>query len=140
MSVVIVYDACLRALRLGAPVWAIDVTGIALIYITFLGSPWLLREKGHVYVEVLISRFPPRVRLALGRVVCAVCALLCLLLAYRAAWVVFESVGETDASGIETPRWLRFLPVPFGFFFLATEFARLIYSGELFQGSREGLD
>ena len=89
---------------------------------------------------MLISRFPPRVRLALGRIVCTVCALLCLVLAYRAAWVVFQSVGETDVSGIETPRWLRFLPVPFGFFFLGTEFLRLIYSGELFQGNREALD
>lgn len=140
MSVVIVYDACLRALRLGAPVWAIDLTGIALIYITFLGSPWLLREKGHVYVEVLVSRFPPGLRVALGRVVCAVCALLCLVLAYRACWIVFQSVGETDVSGIETPRWLRFLPVPFGFFFLGTEFLRLLRNGQLFQGSREALD
>jgi TRAP-type C4-dicarboxylate transport system permease small subunit len=139
MSLIIVYDATLRALRLGAAVWVIDVTGIALIYITFLGSPWLLRERGHVYIEVLVSRFPSEARKVLGRIVCAACALLCLLLAYRAGWLVAGSLGETDVSAIQTPRWLRFAPVPVGFFFLATEFCRIGIGGQLFQGSHEAI-
>ena len=131
IPVVIIYDAALRVLRLGASIWAIDFTAIALVYITFLGSPWLLRTRGHVYVGVLLDFLKPSARLWFGRMVCIFCTIICLMLAYRSVDLVVANIGQYDVSAIDTPRWIRFAPLPVGFFFVATEFVRILFSSEL---------
>jgi TRAP-type C4-dicarboxylate transport system permease small subunit len=46
--------------------WVTQVTECLLLYITFLGSAWLLREEGHVKVDILLSRLRPRTGAFLG--------------------------------------------------------------------------
>jgi TRAP-type C4-dicarboxylate transport system permease small subunit len=140
LSALIVYDASLRAFRIGGAIWAADVTGLAMIYITFLGAPWLVRLKGHVCVEVFVSFGDPVMRKRIGKFVCATCTALCLYLAYRAAGVAIASIGEAEITAIEVPRWIRFAPLPVGFFFLATEFARFVFRDEAFHGAPRALD
>ncbi len=130
IPIVIVYDAVLRVLRVGASVWAIDFTAIALVYITFLGSPWLLRKRGHVYVALVLNFLDPAARALVGKIVCSVCAAICLVLAYRAVEVVVANIGEYDVSAIDTPRWIRFAPLPVGFVFLAAEFLRILFGSD----------
>ena len=127
---VIIYDAALRVLRIGASVWAIDFTAIALVYITFLGSPWLLRKRGHVYVAMVLNCLGPAARVLVGKFVCIACVLICLVLALRSIDLVVANIGEYDVSAIDTPRWLRFAPLPVGFVFLATEFLRILFNRE----------
>jgi len=128
VSAAIAADVTLRALGLPSVAWVVEVTRLSLIYITLLGAPWLLREKAHVGVEVLVEKLPPVARRRLGKAVCATCAAMCLLLAYRAAGLTLESIGQWDAADL--PRWARFAPLPVGFFFLGTEFLRLLSRGE----------
>ncbi len=130
IPVVIIYDAVLRVLRIGASVWAIDFTAIALVYITFLGSPWLLRKRGHVYVALVLNFLGPTARVWAGKLACVACALICLVLCDRSVDLVIANLGEYDVSAIDTPRWIRFVPLPIGFVFLATEFVRILFAGE----------
>ena len=130
IPVVIIYDAALRVLQVGASVWAIDFTAIALVYITFLGSPWLLRKRGHVYVALVLNFLNPSARARIGKLVCAVCALISLVLAWRSVEVVMANIGEYDVSAIDTPRWIRFAPLPVGFVFVAAEFLRILFASE----------
>ena len=124
ISAAIVIDVTFRAIGLPSVPWVVEVTKLGLIYITLLGAPWLVREKGHVGVEILVAKLSPGMRRRFGQAVCLVCALMCLLLAYRAVGVMLESIGQVDASDL--PRWARFAPLPVGFFFLSTEFLRLL--------------
>ncbi|MEW6261920.1 MAG: TRAP transporter small permease [Thermodesulfobacteriota bacterium] len=34
--------------------WVIELTEYGLLYLTFLGAPWLLRKGGHVRVDILL--------------------------------------------------------------------------------------
>jgi len=36
--------------------WTIEVTQYAMVFILFLGAAWLLREEGHVVMDVLVNR------------------------------------------------------------------------------------
>ena len=40
--------------------WVIELTEYALLYITFLGTAWLLRTEGHITVDVVLNRLSPR--------------------------------------------------------------------------------
>ncbi len=130
IPVLIVYDAGLRILRIGASVWVNDVSAIFIVYATFLAAPWLLREKGHIYVNVVADQLNPSNRRQLSRLVNLVCAAVCAYLTYKSCAVVMANYGQYDVSAIETPRWIRFLPLPFGFALLALQFFRnVIFDG-----------
>ncbi len=124
IPILIVYDAALRILHIGASVWVNDFSAIFLVYATFLAAPWLQRERGHIYVEVIADLFSAAVRKVLAQAVGLICALVCFYLCYRAATVVYANIGRFDVSAIETPRWVRFAPLPIGFFLLAIQFLR----------------
>lgn len=124
IPVMIIYDAGLRILKIGASVWVNDVSAIFIVYSTFLAAPWLLREKGHIYVNVVADQLSKTNQKYLARAVNLSCAAVCIYLTYKACLVVIANYGYYDVSAIETPRWLRFLPVPFGFFFLGLQFLR----------------
>ncbi|MFV1878678.1 TRAP transporter small permease [Nioella sp.] len=128
IPVLIVYDAALRILQIGASVWVNDFSAIFLVYATFLAAPWLQRERGHIYVEVIADLFKGVARRRLAQGVALICAAVCLYLCYRSATVVHANIGRFDVSAIETPRWVRFAPLPVGFFLLAVQFLRDVFS------------
>ena len=138
MFIIIVYDVTIRNLGWGVPVWAVNGTEYALVYVTFLASPWLLRQGGHVYIQTVTSIMSPTVKLWAEKLVCVVCAALCLLLAVRAVGVTIGSFGEVEITQFETPRWLRYWSLPVGFFFLSIEFVRFLFSRESLYGTEQG--
>lgn len=46
--------------------WVLDISEVILLYITFLGTAWVLKQEGHVKVEIVISRLKPRVQAIFG--------------------------------------------------------------------------
>ena len=40
--------------------WVVELTEYALLYITFLGTAWLLRSEGHINVDVFLTLFSRR--------------------------------------------------------------------------------
>lgn len=124
IPLLIFYDAALRILRIGASVWVNDFSAIFLVYATFLAAPWLQRERGHIYVEVIADRLRGTARRRLAQGIALISAVVCLYLGYRAATVVQANIGYYDVSAIETPRWVRFAPLPVGFVLLGLQFLR----------------
>lgn len=47
-------------------IWVTEVTEVMLLYITFLGSAWLLREGGHVKVDIILNHLKPKTIAFLG--------------------------------------------------------------------------
>ena len=43
----IVYDVAVRTLGFQPPFWTSALTEYALLYMTMLAAPWLVRQKGH---------------------------------------------------------------------------------------------
>ena len=138
MFLIIIYDVTIRNLGWGVPVWAVNGTEYALVYVTFLASPWLLRQRGHVYIQTVTSIMPPAMKVWAENLVCVVCAALCLLLAIRSFGVTVASFGEIEISAFEAPRWLRYWSLPVGFFFLSIEFVRFLFSRESLYGAEQG--
>jgi C4-dicarboxylate transporter DctQ subunit len=62
MMVVITVDVVVRNLGYQSSAHFFTFTEYALLVVPCLGAPWLVREKGHIYVEILLMHLAPPAR------------------------------------------------------------------------------
>ncbi len=137
--VMILYDVILRASGFQPPAFTSALTEYALLYLTMLGAPWLVRIRGHVFVESATLRMGRSVRHVVERFVYIVCIALCLVLSYYAVEQALDmaSRGEEDWRSIVMPRWVLFAALPIGFLLAAVEFARFLFGDDsMYVGER----
>jgi len=134
MMVVITLDVILRNLGYQSSAHFFTFTEYALLIVPCLGAPWLVREKGHIYVEILLMSLPPRARAWLTMLVGLICIGVCLVI----AWYGFEVTAtdwrqaEKDVRSMDMPRWLVVGLIPLSFLMMAIEFARFLWRREDF--------
>jgi TRAP-type C4-dicarboxylate transport system permease small subunit len=134
MMVVITVDVVVR--NLGYQSWAhfFTFTEYALLIVPCLGAPWLVREKGHIYVEILLMQLRPRARRKLMMVIGVACIAVCLVIAWYGFQVTLTDFrqAERDVRSLDMPRWLVVGWIPLSFLMMAIEFARFLYRREDF--------
>jgi TRAP-type C4-dicarboxylate transport system permease small subunit len=135
MFVSIIYDVTTRNLRLFTVTWVVAVTEYALLYVTALGAPWLLRERGHVSMEAMRSMAGPGLTRWLEKLVLVMCMLACIAASWLSIPVIERNIGMIDVRANFIPRWLMFAPVAMTFALCAVQFARfLMQPGTFFEG------
>jgi TRAP-type C4-dicarboxylate transport system permease small subunit len=119
-------DVILRTFFEVPQLWVTEVTEVLLLYITFLTSAWLLREEGHVRVDILLNRLEPRTVAFLGIVSSLVGVLVSLVLAVFGTAVTWDYYqrGVYTPSVMEFPVWLILLVIPLGSAALLFQFVR----------------
>ncbi len=124
----IVHDVALRSTGFHPPAWTSALTEYALLYMTMLGAPWLVRTRGHVFVDSIARRFGPALRQRVEAGVYGLCILICLVLSYYAIdqGLAAAARGEEDWRSIVMPRWVLFAAMPIGFIPCALEFLRFL--------------
>lgn len=128
----IVIDVGMRATGFRPPAFTIATVEYLLLYFTLLAAPWLVREKGHVYVDALISRLPGGARHVLEKAVYLLCTAVPLIFTYYAGLLLVDaaSSGMFEERAIDIPLWLLYAPMPIGFGLVAIEFARLLFGAD----------
>ena len=140
MMVVIFVDVVLRNLGYQSSAHFFTFTEYALLAVPCLGAPWLVREKGHIYVEIVFMYLGPRQRLALRYLIGALCILVCAVLAWYGSLVTINDFvqNEKDVRSLDMPRWMVVGFIPLSFAMMAVEFLRFLIRGENFLGSAAG--
>jgi TRAP-type C4-dicarboxylate transport system permease small subunit len=113
----------------------------SFVYIMALGSPWLVRTRGHVFIELVTGSVSPGVRRVLSRAIAFLCAAACLMLTVFAADLALKDFGpprEIDVRGVDIPRWIVTASLPVGFALMAIEFARFMFTKELMHPDKIG--
>lgn len=135
MFLSIIYDVTTRNLRMFTVTWVVAVTEYALLYVTALATPWLLRERGHVAMEALRSMARPAVARWLEKLVLVMCLIACVLATWLTIPVIERNIGMIDVRARFIPRWLMFAPIILTFGLSALQFVRfLTQSGSFFEG------
>lgn len=83
MSLWITYDVLSRYFFDMASPWSFDLSEYSLVWITFLGAPWVLLQDRHVRIGLLIDILPTSLQRYIGMLVCLVALLACAVLAWR---------------------------------------------------------
>jgi C4-dicarboxylate transporter, DctQ subunit len=140
MMVVITLDVVVRNLGYQSSAHFFTFTEYALLIVPCLGAPWLVREKGHVFVEILLMQLGARSRAALRLVIGVVCIAVCGVLAWYGFDVTLRDylANEKDVRSLDMPRWMIVGFVPLSFAMMALEFLRFLVRREDFLGSLAG--
>lgn len=128
MIIIVVADVAVRNLGLRPLAWGVSASEYILLYAAFLPMPWLVRIKGHVFVEFLRNALPPSGRLVLEKLVYLGCVLLCVYLGIIALTSFVEAIGSGDyeTRSFDMPKWAVFLPIMIGFWMSALEWMRYL--------------
>jgi TRAP-type C4-dicarboxylate transport system permease small subunit len=114
LAALVVVDVCARSLRLFTLPWSLEATEYMLYAVTFLGAPWVLRENGHIAIELVVERLPARGRAVAGVLAelagAAICATL-FLYACRVAWQSYASGIQVQKS-FSFPEWIAYAGIP----------------------------
>jgi TRAP-type C4-dicarboxylate transport system permease small subunit len=120
----IVIDVSIRTLGFTPPAFTLAVVEYALLWFAMFSAPWLVRERGHVVIEALVSVLPVIVRNILAWMVYLVCTVIAGLFAWFAFQLLMGALEtmESDVRGIDMPLWAMYLPMPIGFALVTAEF------------------
>lgn len=126
MSLWTTYEVVARYVFLQPTIWAADLSEYGLLWATFLAAPWVLRQDGHVRVEILIDALGPLWQRRLGLAVSLIAAVACAILAWRSGLTTYNyfEKGQMIARIWQIPRFLPYLAIPIGSALLTVEFLR----------------
>jgi C4-dicarboxylate transporter, DctQ subunit len=136
----ILTDVTLRDVGLGPPAWTLPLVEYALLYMTMMMAPWLVRQKGHIVVEAFTSMMPKAFFRWWAKFVYLACVVICLLFAWYALSLMIDAyqTNDIDIRSIEIPRIYLFLPMVVGFVMMAIEFARYLLGFDTLYSGRIG--
>ena len=120
------FDVILRYFFNRPMIWVTEVTECLLLYTTFLGTAWLLREEGHVKVDIILNRLKPRTTAFCGILSSLVGIFVSIMLAFygmSVTWNYFKR-GIYTPTAMEIPVAAILLIIPLGSIFLFLEFVR----------------
>lgn len=126
--VMIVVDVTMRIVGLIPPPFTISVVEYILLWFTMLAAPWLVRIKGHVFIDAVTQFLPAVVKKIIAKVVYAVCTVAASIYCVHAAGLVITAWQNNmvDVRSVDMPLWTLYLPMPICLLFVAMEFARYL--------------
>jgi len=129
---VVAYDMASRNFGLPTAMWAVNSVEYAMLHITFLALPWLVRTRGHVSVEVLLMALPPRLRHMHEVFLHILAAAVCFYIAWRSGMAFVQAVvsGSYEVRTFDTPMWILFATMPLGTFFGGLQFLSFLPRSE----------
>ena len=112
--IMIVVDVMMRITGFSPPAFTIAVVEYILLYFTMLAAPWLVRIKGHVFIDAVTQFFPPLIKKVVAKLVYALCICSASIFCYFSAS----------------------LPMPICFSLVAVEFFRFLIGIDDMYGDR----
>jgi TRAP-type C4-dicarboxylate transport system permease small subunit len=141
LMVSVILSVLMRNAGLQPFAWLFTSAEYGLLYMTMLGAPWLVRERGHVHIELVTAALPDTLRRIVSRLVAAGCVLVCLILAWKGIDLYLTNIerGDYDTRAYYYPRWLLTISFPISFGIMAIEFARFVFGTELMHSGEAGI-
>ncbi len=96
--------------------WEIELATYLIVACVLIGSPYCLKTKGHIGVDLLAHVLSPGHRAVLERVLAVLGLVVCLYLAWEGFELTVHALrsGETSGSSWDPPRWPFFALMPLG--------------------------
>jgi len=120
------YEVFMRYFLNYSAAWVIEVCELILLFITFLGAAWLLKEEGHVTVDIVHSHLNQKMGTALDIGTSILALVACLVLTwYSAASTVDHFQREaTLVRSLTLPKGMLLIVIPIGLLTVSIQFFR----------------
>ena len=119
-------DVLARNLKLFPIRWSLEVAELMLYGITFFGAPWVLKTGGHISIDLLVGRLPPRLAQGLARLTNVIGAIVSAILLYYWIQVVLRFMEQKQEAygALIFPKWWVYAPTLPTFFLMLLIFLR----------------
>jgi TRAP-type C4-dicarboxylate transport system permease small subunit len=130
ITAAVCYTIGMRYLFTKTTIWIIPFTEYALLWIVFLGTTWLLKDKGHITTDILYAHLDERAKRRLDCVMFFIGGLACAVMVFFGTGYVGECIlkGVTDVRAVTVPKWIIFIIIPLGSILLTIQFFRMAWS------------
>lgn len=124
IAAIICGEVIIRAVGGASRLWVIEVSEYALLFITFLGAPYLLEKNMHVVMDLIYNGFSGRSRVLAQLFNCLIGLGVCLVLTVVGVKVVLEqfSLGMREVTVMRPYSWWITLALPIGTGLMAVQF------------------
>ncbi len=141
LMISVVVSVVMRNIGVQPWAWLFTSAEYGILYMTMLGAPWLVRERGHVHIELVTAALGPGLRRIVSRGVALGCVIVSLILAWYGLELFLTNVerNDYDVRAYFYPRWLLTITFPIAFSFMAIEFARFVFGPELMHSGEAGI-
>ena len=130
ITAAVCYTIGMRYLFTKTTIWLMQTTEYALLWIVFLGTTWLLREKGHITTDIIYTHLNEKTKHYLDCIMLVIGGLACAIMVYFGVDYMHECItkGITDVRAVTIPKWTIFIIIPIGSIFLTIQFFRMAWS------------
>ncbi len=127
----ICYSILTRSLRIMGPIWVVQFNEYAMLWITFLGTAYLLMRNRHVSIQIVTGRLGERGKLLFGLAHNLLGLILCAGLCYFCSSSTWEHIERNviDVQAVDVPKGYVLMVIPFGFLLLSLQFLRRFIEG-----------
>lgn len=111
--------------------WGLEVAEYSLIILTFFSAGWLLKNRGHTRIDILLDLIrKPRTRSIVDGILYVITAAITLFLMIFGVIVTWENYlsGTLQVKIYTFPKWMLCIIIPIGLFFLVIESVKMAHS------------
>lgn len=79
--------------------WVNEITEYVLVYLGFLPAAWILKDEGHIKMDLVLNAVSPRAQLMMNTITSSICTIVCLVL----TWFSFKVTLKLYQTGYLMP-------------------------------------
>jgi C4-dicarboxylate transporter DctQ subunit len=130
ITAAVCYTIGMRYLFTKTTIWIMQTTEYALLWIVFLSTTWLLRERGHITTDIIYTHLNEKTKRYLDCIMFVTGGFACIIMVYFGIDYMRECIikGVTDVRAVTVPKWTIFIIIPVGSILLAIQFFRVAWS------------
>jgi len=130
ITAAVCYTIGMRYLFTKTTIWIMQTTEYALLWIVFLATTWLLRERGHITTDLIYTHLNEKTKHTLDCIMFVIGGLACAIMVYFGMDYMCECIikGVTDVRAVTVPKWTIFVVIPIGSVLLTIQFFRMAWS------------
>ncbi len=120
------YEVVTRYFLHRPPIWGVEAVEYMLFLIAFLGTTWVLRNKSHISVTILVEHLSPRAQTYCNLFASAMGILISLVIFWFAVTTTWDCC-VTDVRVVKTyalPKWWFLSFIALGYLLMLIEFVR----------------
>ena len=106
--------------------WVTEVSEYIILYVAFLVAAWVLRQEGHVKMDIVLNLLNPKAQSVLNIITSICCGISCIILTWfgiRVSWDLYVTKTFTYTV-LELPKYIIASVIFFGSFLLFVQFVR----------------
>jgi C4-dicarboxylate transporter DctQ subunit len=109
--------------------WVKEVSEYTLVGLGFLVAAWILKDDGHVKMDLLLNKVSPRVQTMMNMITSAISSIVVFIITWFSLRVIIEFYRTrlVAPTVLEPPKWILLTPILLGSFLLAVQFIRRTY-------------